>query len=195
MIMRPERVRAAARIVLLLLACSLFPFFCSHGAEHVVLYRFGTKDPAPWEQLRRYLTAKGFRISMFDGPDSLEKQIENVNKINKLKASILLAVDLNIGAKNQILVAMTISRRGKGNFLAIDEVPGEYANESRDLAGFMGSAFKVNAKELPLFPLLGVDMPGIYLKVDCTPDKTTEVFDKLNNGLQMYYKRGTKDER
>ncbi len=38
-------------------------------------------------------------------------------------------------------------------------------------------------------------MPGIYLKITFTPDKTLEVFNKLHEGIQGYFKRGMKDER
>ena len=169
--------------------------FYSHGAEHIVLYRLGAQDNIAWDQLKRYLGAKGYRISIYDGTDNIDKHVETVNKINKLKAAVFLAMDFGGGEKNQIMVAITTAKKGKGTILAIDEVPALYANESRELASSLASAFNKGIKEFPLFPLLGVDMPGIFLKITFTPDKTLEVLNKLHEGMQAYYKRGIKDER
>jgi hypothetical protein len=187
--------KATSRIVILVLLFLFFPVFCSHGGEHIVLYRLGVKDPVAWEQLRKYLGTKGYKISMYDGTDNIEKHVENVNKINKLKASVLIAMDFGAGEKNQIIVAVTTPKKGKGNILAIEEIPALYANESRELATSLASVFNKGVKEFPLFPLLGVDMPGVFLKIGYTPDKTNEVFEKLHEGMQKYFKRGMKDER
>ena len=187
--------KVTSRIVLLVLLFLFFPVFCSHGGEHIVLYRLGMKEPVAWDQLRRYLGAKGYKISMYDVPDNIEKHVENVNKINKLKASALFAMDLGAGEKNQIIVAVTTTKKGKGNILAIEEIPALYANESRELATSLASVFNKGVKEFPLFPLQGVDMPGVFLKIGYTPDKTNEVFEKLHEGIQKYFKRGMKDER
>ncbi len=173
----------------------IVPVFYSHGAEHIVLYRLGAKDTIAWDQLKRYLGAKGYRISTYDGTEDIEKHVEIVNKINKLKASALFAMDFGVGEKNQIMVAITTAKKGKGTILAIDEVPALHVNESRELASSLASAFNKGVKELPLFPLLGVDMPGVFLKIMFTPDKTLEVFNKIHEGIQGYFKRGMKDER
>jgi hypothetical protein len=176
--------------------CFLFiPVFYSHGGEHIVLYRLGAKDPAVWDQLRRYLGAKGYRVSMFDGSDSIERHIENVNRINKLGASVFIAVDLGVSDQNRAVIAVTTAKKGRGNILAIDEIPALYANESRELATSLASMFNKGVKEIPLFPLLGVDMPGLYVKIDYTPDKTSEVLEKFHEGLRRYFRRGKNDER
>ena len=182
-------------ITLIALVFLLFPVFCSHGGEHIVLYRLGAKEPVVWEQLRKFLGAKGYRISMYDVPNNIEKHVENVNKINSLKASALIAMDLAAGEDNRIIVAVTTSKKGRGNILNIEEMPALYANQSRELATSLASVFDKGVKEFPLFPLLGVDMPGVFLKIGYTPDKTAEVFEKLHEGMQRYFKRGTKDER
>lgn len=187
--------KVTTRIVLFVLVCLFFPVFCSHGGEHIVLYRLGMKDPVAWEQLRKYLGTKGYKASMYDGTDNIETHVENVNKINKLKASAFIAMDFGVGEKNQIIVAITTPKKGKGNILAIEEMPALYANESRELASSLASVFNKGVKEFPLFPLLGVDMPGVFLKITYTPDKTTEMLDKLHEGMKRYFKRGTKDER
>jgi hypothetical protein len=38
-------------------------------------------------------------------------------------------------------------------------------------------------------------MPGVFLKISFTPEKTLEVFARLHEGMQRYFKRGMKDER
>jgi len=121
--------------------------------------------------------------------------VEIVNRINKLKASAFLAMDFGVGEKDQVMVAITRAKRGKGTILAIDELPALYANESRELSSSLASVFDKGIKEFPLFPLLGVDMPGVFLKISFTPEKTLEVFARLHEGMQRYFKRGMKDER
>ncbi|NTU76708.1 MAG: metal ABC transporter permease [Alphaproteobacteria bacterium] len=81
-----------------------------------------------------------------------------------------------------------------GNILAIDEVPSLYGNLSRELAGLLAGAYGGTVKEFPLFPLLGVDMPGVYLTIECTPDQTGQVLDKLSSSLQKYFRKGKNDE-
>ena len=186
----------SARVIkgLIFVIFLLFPFFYSHGEEHIVLYRFGTRDPGVWDQLRKHLGGKGYKVSMYEGADNLEKHIENVNRINRLRASLLLAMDFSVGAKNQYLVAVTTAKRGTGNILAIDEVPSLYGNLSRELAGLLAGAYGGTVKEFPLFPLLGVDMPGVYLNIECTPDQTGQVLDKLSSSLQKYFRKGKNDE-
>ena len=127
------------------------PVFYSHGAEHIVLYRLGVQDNIAWDQLKRYLGAKGYRISIYDGTDNIDKHVETVNKINKLKAAVFLAMDFGVGEKNQFMVAITTAKKGKGAILAIDEVPALYANESRELASSLASTFNKGVKEFPLF--------------------------------------------
>ncbi len=158
------------------------------------MYRFGMREATAWDQLRKHLGSKGYRVSIYEGTDNLQKHIENINRINKLKASLLLAVDFNLGTRNQYLVAVTSAQRGTGNILAIDEVPNLYANLSRELAGILAEAYGSKIKEFPLFPLLGVDMPGIYLSIECTAAQMTETMGKLSSSLQKYFRKGRNDE-
>jgi N-acetylmuramoyl-L-alanine amidase len=153
------------------------------------------KDPAAWDQLRRYLGTKGYKVSMFDGSDAIEKHVENVNKINKLGASVFVAMDIGLSDQNRTVIAVTTAKKGKGNILAIDEIPALHVNESRELATSLAATFNKGVKEIPLFPLLGVDIPGVYVKIDYTPDKTNEVLQKFLEGMQRFFKRGKNDER
>lgn len=185
----------AGRYAFFLLFFLFMPVFCSHGAEHIVLYRLGAQDPVVWEKLRKSMTAKGYRVSIFDGASTIEGHVEIANKINALRASVLLAMDLAVGSNNRFMAVVTVAKRGKGSILAIDELPALHINDSRELATALASQFDKGVKELPLFPLLGVDMPGVFVKVTYTPDKETEVFAKLHAGLRRYFERGLKDER
>lgn len=158
------------------------------------MYRFGTPDPVIWDQVRRHLVSKGFKTSVYDGAGTLDKHIENVNRINRLRASLLLAMDFRLGEKTQYLVAVTTGRRGMGNILAIDEVPSLYVNLSKELANILAGAYERKVTEFPLFPLLGVDMPGVYLNIECTPGQTSQVLEKLSDSLQKYFRKGKSDE-
>ena len=64
-------------------------------------------------------------------------------------------------------------RAGEGRFLAIDEIPARFARESDRLAASVAAPFGVKVKHLPLFPLLGVNMPGIVVKLEFDQGETT----------------------
>jgi hypothetical protein len=82
----------------------------------------------------------------------------------------------------------------KGNLLEIDEVPAAYDADSEELARAIAAPFGKKIKRLPLFVFLGIDMPGTFLRIDCPKDKTGDIFNRLNEGIQKYLKRGVKNE-
>jgi len=174
------------------LILSVLPFFYSYADEYIVLYRVSEKNPAYVNQFRKYLNNKGYRVNVYEKANKLVQHLENVNKINKEKASLLLAIDFNIGDENRVLVAVTDARREKGRFLSIEEVPALYLEASKAVATLVASSLNTKVKQFPIFLLLGIDMPGILLIVECTKENINHVFDALYEGLQKYYGRSTK---
>jgi hypothetical protein len=184
-------MRRTALLVCILL---LVPFLSLHARDNIVFCQMGDRDPALWSALKKYFTGKGYGVSMYEGADTIEKQIQNANRISKEKADIFLAVELVPSEKEGIFVALSKTKRGKGSILEIDEVPAVHGTDSEELALSIAAPFSAKIKRLPLFVFLGIDMPGAFLKIDCPKDKTGEVFNKLNEGLQKYLNRGIKDE-
>ncbi len=178
----------------LLIVICILSFSYSYADEHFVIYRMGEKDQAAWNMFRKYFSAKGYDMSYYDGADSIDKHIENANKINRSNGTVFLAIDLVFGGTNNILVAATNARRGKGNIPDIDEVPAIHINNSMELATMIAAPFNKKIKKMPLFMVLGIDMPGIFLRLESPRDKAGEIFDRLHEGLQKYVKRG-KNER
>jgi hypothetical protein len=144
---------------------------------------------------RKYFSAKGYNLSYYDGADTLEKHIENVNKINRSKGTAFLAIDLAAGDAGRTFIAVSNAQKGKGNIPEIDEVPAMHINNSMELATTIAAPFNKKIKRLPLFMLLGIDMPGLFMRLESHRDKMGEVFDRLHEGLQKYAKRGKTDER
>ena len=147
-----------------------------------------------------------------------------MGKINRSPAKFLLALEFVSGDATSVLVAMTdqkaaedgapaepgkpsASRAGNslttiigdapaGNrFLAVDELPGKYATDSGRLAEGVAASFKVKVKHLPLFPLVGADMPGIYLRMECRQDKVGEMLGLLHGSIRNYLRRDVPHER
>ena len=170
------------------------PLFSLQARDNIVFYEMGGRNPALWSGLRTYFTGKGYGVSIYESADSIEKQIQNANKISKEKAAIFLAVELVPSEKEGIFVAISKTKKGKGSILEIDEVPAAHGTDSEELALAIAAPFGVKIKRLPLFAFLGIDMPGAFLKIDCPKEKTGEIFNKLNEGLQKYLNRGAKDE-
>ncbi|HNS15793.1 MAG TPA: hypothetical protein PKM08_10705 [Syntrophorhabdaceae bacterium] len=175
----------------LLIVICILSFSYSYADEHFVIYRMGERDQAAWNMFRKYFSAKGYNMSYYDGADSIDRHIENVNKINTSNGTVLLAIDLVLGGTtNNVLVAATNARRGKGNIPDIDEVPAIHINNSMELATMIAAPFSKKIKRMPLFMLLGIDMPAIFLRLESPKDKAGEAFDRLHEGLQKYAKRG-----
>jgi len=184
-------MRRASILICILL---LMPFFSLHARDNLVFYQMGDRNPALWGGLKTYFTGKGYGVSIYESADGVEKQIQNANKINKEKAAIFLAIELVPSEKEGIFVAISKTKKGTGNILEIDEVPAARGADSEELALSIAAPFGAKIKRLPLFAFLGIDVPGAFLKIDCPKDKTGEIFNKLNEGLQKYLNRGVKDE-
>lgn len=178
-----------------LLSCFLSCFALScYAAEHIVLYRLGERDAPHWESCRKHLQKKGYRVSMYDGAGTIEKQVENVNRINRERAVALVALDLRAGTKNRAVVAVDNAKAEKSRFLTIREIPALHAAESRQMATALAGSFRTFVKELPLFPLLGIDLPGLFLHVEYVPENLPAALEMLSDGLNKYFGRSAPDE-
>jgi hypothetical protein len=169
-------------------------FSSSYAGESIPLYCAGEKDQASWNFLKKYFDGKGYNVTIYEKTDNLEKHLENANKINKTGASLMLVMDFRMGEKNDVFAAVTNAKKGKGRILAIDEIPGQYVDISAEVAGCVATPYRRTVKELPLFPLLGVDMPALFLRIECTKEKADEMLNVVNDCLQKYFQRGKKDE-
>jgi len=172
----------------------LMPFLSLHARDNIVFYQMGDRNPALWSGLKTYFAGKGYGVLIYESANSIEQQIQNANKISKEKAVIFLAIELVPSEKEGIFVAISKTKKGKGAILEIDEVPAAHSANSEELALSIAAPFGTKIKRLPLFVFLGIDMPGAFLKIDCPKDKTGEIFNKLNEGLQKYLNRSVKDE-
>ncbi|MBA4418675.1 MAG: hypothetical protein C0392_12320 [Syntrophus sp. (in: bacteria)] len=179
-------------VILFFLWALLIPFFCSYGGEHIVLYQVGEKDPAVATMLKKLLAGKGYGMSVLEGTDSIEKHVELANKINKLRASLFLALNFSFSEQENVLVAITDAKKKTGQILAVEDVPAIHAADSREYAVIVADLFNKKVIELPLFPLLGIDMPGVLLRVECQKEKVNEVLGKISDSIQKYFGRGMK---
>lgn len=164
------------------------------AAEHIVLSRAGAGSDAMWNDFRKYLTDKGFTMSIHETPASMEKQVETANRVNKEKALFMLAVELVPSDRTDAFIAVSSAKKGKGLILNVDEVPGSHAARSGELASSIASAFQRKVKAIPLFMFLGVDMPGVFVRLEVEKTRPAGAFGRLHEGLLNYMKRG-KDER
>jgi len=97
---------------------------------------------------------------------------------------------LSTSEKEDIFIAFTSAKKGRGRFLTIEEVTGQHVDKSMILAKDIAAAFNRNAKEIPLFSLLGVNMPGVFVSIACTNERAEDMFIKLHQGVQNFMKRG-----
>lgn len=179
---------------LMVMLLMVMPFFSSSAAEHIVLYRMGDRSSGEWNSLKKTLNKKGYKVSMYDVPVTFERHVENANRINKEKATLVIAVELDIGNVTRAFVATSTARKGKGKFHTMEEVPAIHENRSREAATQVATLFGAKAKVVPLFPLLGVNMPGFFIRMEHTKDGGENMFNTLEEGLGKYFARSDKNE-
>jgi hypothetical protein len=189
------------------------------GADSFAVYQVGAKEQQSWSLVRDFFKEKGYDVVFQQGETTLEKHLEKAARINRGTAKFLLALEFVSGDDASVLVAMTDRKGAEGGspsaepgappaprtgnglttfapgaqvgnrFLAIDELPGKYAADSGRLADAVAGSFNTKVKHMPLFPLLGVDMPGIFLRIECRQDKAGEMLGLLHGSIQNYLRR------
>jgi hypothetical protein len=194
------------------------------ASDSFALYQVGVKGVQSWSLARDFFREKGYDVLYQLGETTIEKHLEKMSKINRSPAKFLLAMEFAPGDDARVLVAMTdqkgieggtspepggppVPRAGSdvttfgpdaqaGNkFLAVDELQGKYASDSARLADAIADSFHVKVKHVPLFPLLGADMPGIFVRIECKQNKVGEMLGLLHGGIRNYLRRDVPHER
>jgi hypothetical protein len=195
--------------ILLGLPLVLLLVTCCFGADSLVVYQVGAKEQQSWTVFKDFFREKGYDVFFHQDETTLEKHLERIGKINRGPAKFFLAMELVFGEDGSVLVAMTDQKGSEGSqggslnplsesgnrFLTIDELPAKYASESGRLAEAVAASFNVKVKHLSLFPLVGVDMPGIFLRIGCKQDKAREMLGLLHRSIQTYLRRDVSHER
>jgi hypothetical protein len=177
-------------------------FFTSCYAEdNLVFYSAGKKDPAAWSTLKEYFSSKNYALSFYQGDGVIERHLEKVNRINTIKSGLFVGIEFTFGEEKRVMVAMAGSGKdgqansgteseGHRRFLwGVDELPAKHEAESKRLAESVAGQFQVAVKRIPLFPLLGVDMPGIFVSIHCHKEEAGSLLTMLDAALRKYYKR------
>lgn len=188
----PYPVRCFALSAMLLLILS--PIVSA--ADRIALCRAGGTDDALWGSIKKHFTAKGYVLTTCDSPKTIEKQIESANKINKEKVRCMIVVELIPSDTPDVFVAISNAKKGKGGLIySADEIPANHGERSEELASAIAQRFQKKLRRLPLFMLLGIDAPGVFVKLNIPREKSQDFFDKLSDGLSTLRERGSKDER
>jgi hypothetical protein len=118
-----------------------------------------------------------------------------------MKRGVFVGIEFTFGEGRQVMVAMAEPAKegigGSGSESAgyqrllwrVDELPAKHEIQSKRLADLVASPFQVKVKRLPLFPLLGVDMPGVFVSIECKKEDAWSLLVMLDQALQKYYKR------
>ncbi len=168
-------------------------FSVAEARDNVILIQTGTQDAALWNGLKRFLTVQGYGISSYEAAATIEQQIQNANRINKEKNAVLLLLELVVSSTEGVFIAVPQANKGKGKILEIDEVQSVQTTSSEALAGIMTEQFGSRVRKVPLFSSIGIDMPAVFLRIDCPREKTREVYQKLADGLRKYFDRSDKE--
>jgi hypothetical protein len=183
------RFTAVAGLLSLLLLLSSVQAVWPAGPG-IVIYRVGDGGQEALTFVKQYLETKGYQVSLYQGESAIEKHVEKANVINRSGARLFLAIEATAGDTNHVMVARTQTRKGDGRFLTINEIPEQFAGESRILADAIAGAFDVRSKQMPLFPLLGITMPGIFMKISWADKDIPDLAKRLHSGLEKYLRKG-----
>jgi len=64
-----------------------------------------------WNAFKRHLTGKGLTVSVYDSPESMEKQVETANRVNREKAVFMLVVELVPSERSDAFIAVSDPER------------------------------------------------------------------------------------
>jgi hypothetical protein len=188
--MKTGNLSATGLVGLLLMFLSFAP---GYGAgPGVVLYRVGDSGQEAVAFIKQHLETKGYQVTLYQGESVIEKHVEKANLINRSAARVFIAIEVTGGERRRVMVARTEAKKGDGRFLTIDEVPERFAGESRILADAVAASFGVRTKQMPLFPLLGISMPGIFIEAQLTEADFRDVANKLYIGMEKYFSEGVR---
>ena len=174
-------------------------FGTCYGENNLVLYNAGKKDPAAWNILKEYFSSKNYSTLFLQSDGVIERHLERANRVNAIKSGAFVAVEFTFGDEKRVLVAVPeTTKDGNGGLRGepdgqlvwpVEELPARHQAQSRRLAELIAAPFQVKVKKIPLFPLLGIDMPGVLLAVQCKRDEARSVLTALDQALQKYYRR------
>ncbi len=158
-------------------AAFLFLVLAAHAAaarQEVVLYRIGEGGQEVWALIGPSLEAKGYAVDIEQGETDIDRHVEKVSKINRGGGAVFVAVEIVPAEKSRVTVAETVERKGEGRFLSITEISSRFSKESDRLAAGLAEPFGVKVMHLPLFPVLGVAMPAVAVKLELKLDDPAE---------------------
>jgi hypothetical protein len=185
------RIFTVLSFLLAVLVLSFCVSYVHAAGNSIILCRIGDATPQAWTTLRQYFEDKGYQVTFYQGEATVERHVEKVSGLNRGPGAIFLAVELVPASRPRVMVAVTDARKGEGRFLTIDQVPDRFARESEKLAAFVAAPFKVKVKRLPLFPLLGINMPGVFVRMQFKEGEVEDGAKKLYAGVDRYFAERT----
>lgn len=132
-------------------------------SEIIYLYRIDPTEPRLWSIFTSTIKRENVDIKVYRFRPSIEEHLKLISDVNKKDKGLFVAIRLSQGEKSQVFVAVFNQKQVSGRFLRIDEIPSLHFERSFCVARKVSEVFGIKVQKLPLFPLLGVDMPGIFI--------------------------------
>ncbi len=135
------------------------------NGNHLYLYFVSPPDGELRQVFLNALKRDGIEFSLCMGSKNLEEHLIKVGEINSKSKGVFLALEMKRAKKRGMFVATFKPKKAEGKILRIDEIPYVHLHSSMKLAHYVASSYGKKVVRLPLFPLLGVDMPALYLRL------------------------------
>lgn len=175
-------------------------FTSCYAEDNLVFYNAGKRDLAAWTVLKEYFSSRSYTVSFYQGDGGIERHLDKTTRINTVKSGIFVAIEFAFGEEKHVMVGMTPGEGsasgtrtefdGRRRLLwGVDELPAKHEAQSKRLAELVAAQFQVTVKRMPLFPLVGVDMPGIFISIQCNKEEAGSLLTMLDTALQKYYRR------
>lgn len=175
-------------------------FTSCYAEDNLVFYNTGKRDPAAWGELKEYFSSRSYAVSFYQGDGAMERHLEKAARINAIRSAVFVGMEFTFGEEKHVMVVMapdgggTTGMRteldGRRRVLwGVDELSAKHEAQSKRLAELVAAQFQVAVKKMPLFPLVGVDMPGIFVSIQCNKEEAGSLLTMLDAALKKYYRR------
>ena len=170
----------------LFLVGSLVLFCTSVFGETIFLYLVSIPDDQIWQVFLKSLRKEGLDPVPQKGTRELEDHLRIVSNINSGKKGLFVAIDIKREKNTKILVGVFAPKKPEGKIKSIEEIPYAYYDTSYKIAESIAMAYGKKVLKAPFFPLLGVDMPALYIKLRFKEGDIGPFVSVMKDGIKRY---------
>ncbi|MCX7856725.1 MAG: hypothetical protein N2513_01895 [Deltaproteobacteria bacterium] len=155
-------------------------------AQQIFFYLLDKPDNELWQIFLKTIKKQGLVSSVYMGNRNLEEHLRLITQINSKKKGLFIAMDVKKREKFGLFVGVFKPKKPEGKIARIDEIPYVHFELSNKIAESIAASYNKRVVKLPLFPMLGVDMPAIYIKISGEKRDIEKLAGDINEVIRKY---------